>query len=94
MSFYALIELMGHRRIVGFCSWRPGGMLQVEAISATGERGPTTHIGPGALFRVTPVTSEVAHLTAAHGRGVESLGMPAWAVSVAPEEPREDDIPY
>lgn len=65
--FYALLELMGHVKQVGYASWQPGGMLRVDLLGADGALLPTRHYGPGALFCVRECTEEVARLTARHG---------------------------
>lgn len=83
-AFFALIELMGFARAVGFCSWQPGGMLRVDLLGEDGfihDEQPSIHYGPGALFGVYPVSREIAEETARltiYPRFARPL--PAWAV--------------
>lgn len=89
--FYALVELMGHQKLVGYASWQPGGMLRVEPVKEDGTLGPTRHYGPGALFCVYPCSEDVARATAATHCG--SFGnegertLPYWATERMPAPP-------
>lgn len=92
MTFYALVELMGHAKIVGFASWHAGGVLRIEPILRDGSRGPTQNLGPGALFRVFSCTQDVAMRTAASLYDDSSAPLPAWAETKPFENPEERNM--
>lgn len=60
---WALLELMGHRRIAGRVretTIAGGSFLRVDIPGALGEPDVTQFYAPGSVYALTPITEEVA----------------------------------
>ncbi len=74
---FAVVEMMGHRKIVGLVTESDisgGQLLRVDVIDADGNPERTEYIGVGSIYCLTIVTEEVAKRVAANG-----VPRPAWA---------------
>lgn len=74
---WAIIELMGHRRVAGYVSEREvagARFLQIEIPQDSGE-WRTQLYAPQAVYCITPVTEQVARALARHSR---PLVVNAW----------------
>jgi hypothetical protein len=61
--FYALIELMGHARVVGLVSETKlagAGFLQVEILDKEGKIAFQRFIAPQAVYQISPIGREMA----------------------------------
>lgn len=88
---WAILELMGHRRLAGYVTEQEiagAGMLRIDVPGEGEEVQATQFYSPSSLYCLTPVTEEVA-------RGLAARTRPApvqrWELP-APRgpEPRED----
>ena len=94
---WAILELMGHRRLAGYVTEQEiagAGMLRIDVPGEGDEVHATQFYSPSSLYCLTPVAEEVA-------RGLARRTKPApvqrWELPAAPEGPRvvaeEDDDP-
>lgn len=83
---WALVELMGHQRIVGFVSEQTIGgaaMLRVDVPDAEGATRFTRLYGSSAIYAINPVSKEVALKLAG---AVDAEPVKAWQLP-APSAP-------
>jgi hypothetical protein len=89
---WAILELMGHRRLAGRLTEVPGGALAgFIRIDVPGEGDAvvaTQFYAPSAIYCVTPTTEETARAVAASSRPAP---VQRWEL---PAAPREDDHEY
>ena len=72
-GFYALVELFGHQRIVGFVSeYQLGGesFVRVDVPQIEDVAGFTRLFGKGAIYAINPLTEDVAKRLAVSVRAV------------------------
>lgn len=91
---WAIVELMGHRRLGGFVTETQlagAGMLRID-IPADDGKGITQFFPPTSLYGLTPVTEEMARAVARHNipQPVHRWELPAAA---DPEARAGDDDP-
>lgn len=89
---YALIELLGHRRIIGRYGPAPAplsGLLRVEIIDGKGVTRRIQNVGPASIYALTELTADEARALAASAPAqdpVEPLLLDAPA--------SDDDLPF
>jgi hypothetical protein len=99
-EYWALVELMGHNRIVGRVTQSElgdGQFLQVDAIKENGEFAFTRILSPAAIYAINACTQEVAIQLAKDGlnrgyRGASPilvLDLPALKAEIREELKRE-----
>lgn len=89
---WAVLELMGHRRLAGKLSEHElGGHVLLRLDVPDGEGWTTQFYGPGAIYCLTPTTEETARAFAA-GRRPEPVHR--WELKMIPASTVEDDVPY
>lgn len=62
-SSWAVVELMGHRKLVGYCAEVPlagGNMLRIDVPECNGRPAFTEFHGNQAIYGINPVDEEVA----------------------------------
>ena len=62
-GFYALIEMMGHQKMVGLVretKLAGAGFLQVDQLDDNGQLFNTRYLSPGAIYAVNPISEELA----------------------------------
>lgn len=77
LQSFAVIEMMGHRKIVGLVTESDisgGQLLRVDVLNADGEAERTEYIGVGSIYCLTIVSEEAAKAVAAR-----NAPRPAWA---------------
>lgn len=77
LKSYAVVEMMGHRKIVGLVTESDisgGQLLRVDVLGANAEPERTEYIGVGSIYCLTIVTEEIAKKVAAH-----NAPRPTWA---------------
>lgn len=80
---YAVIEMMGHRKIVGKITESDiaaGSLLKVTVLGKDGVPDRTEYIGTGSIYCLTIVDEESAKLVAA-----ANAPEPTWAWGIAPQ---------
>ena len=84
VDFWAVLELMGHRRLAGHLTETQiagAGFLRID-IPADGDQPAATQIyAPAAVYAITPVTEETARLVAATARPAP---VQRWELPAAP----------
>lgn len=68
---FAVLELMGHRRLGGFVSeveFGGGKFIRIDVPGEGDEPVATQLYGPSAVYCLTPTTEEMARAVAAHNR--------------------------
>lgn len=85
---FALVELMGHSKVVGRVDVSPYADMRVDVLNAKGEFDRTEHVGKAAIYRVTEVTREVALALAVQHAPEPSF---AWGLNVKQLNPAHDD---
>ena len=96
-SGWHLIELIGHRRLVGELAPCDEGGFFIEEIGRDGRISKPIYYGPLAIFRMWPCSEGVARATAAKER-IDAVDLPAWAADcvdkpVPPPEPPKPTPP-
>ena len=84
LQSFAVIEMMGHRKIVGLVTESDisgGQLLRVDVLNADGEPERTEYIGVGSIYCLTIVSEEAAKAVAAR-----NAPRPAWGLSGFGEE--------
>lgn len=74
---YAVVEMMGHRKIVGVVSDSEIGgssLLRVDVLNSEGQPDRTEYIGVSSIYCLTIVTEEAAMAAAQ-----SNASKPAWA---------------
>jgi len=80
LKSYAVVEMMGHRKIVGIIcesGYGPGSLIRVDVLGNDGEVERTEHIGVGSIYCLTEVTEQVAKAAAA-----AHAPKPSWAYAI------------
>ena len=78
---WALIEIMGHQRLAGFCSEQVIGgtpMIRVDVPEIEGDAqgtSYTTFLGASSIYRLTPVSEQVASGTVVGGIVPGGIGL-------------------
>jgi hypothetical protein len=83
LESYAVIEMMGHRKIVGKISESDIGgsaLLKVSVLGKNAEPDRTEYIGIGSIYCLTIVTEEAAKAVA-----VTNAPEPTWAWGIKPQ---------
>lgn len=78
---YAVIEMMGHRKIVGKITESDiaaGNLLKVTVLGKDGLPSRTEYIGTGSIYCLTIINEEVAKLAAA-----ANAPEPTWAWGIS-----------
>lgn len=90
---WAILELMGHRRLAGYVQeveLAGEGFLRIDVVSPDG-KSVTQYYRPGAIYGITPTTEETV-------RAVAGMNQPApvsrWELPMPSHEPlpEEDDF--
>ena len=88
---WAILELMGHRRLAGYvsgCEVAGTKLLRIDVPDASGKDVLTQMYGPQAIYCLTPTTEEVV-------RRLATLNRPEpvhpWELQ-APQTPRHEDL--
>jgi hypothetical protein len=84
---WSLIEIMGHQRLAGMVTETTvagAAMLRVDVPEIDGVPGFTTFLGAGSIYRLTPVSEDIARRMAVQLRikpvhAYEMPGLPAPA---------------
>lgn len=84
---WSLIEIMGHQRLAGMVTETTvagAAMLRVDVPEVDGVAGFTTFLGAGSIYRLTPVSEDIARRMATQFRirpvqAYELPGLPAPA---------------
>lgn len=82
---YAVVEMMGHRKVVGIISesrFGPGSLIRCDVIDGHGKIDRTEHIGVGSVYCLTEVSKEAAEMSAR-----AYVEKPSFAYTV-PQAPR------
>lgn len=77
LKSFAVVEMMGHRKIVGLVTESDisgGQLLRVDVLNSAGEPERTEYIGVGSIYCLTIVSEEAAKAVA-----VQNAPRPAWA---------------
>ncbi|HEY8560459.1 MAG TPA: hypothetical protein VIL74_08785 [Pyrinomonadaceae bacterium] len=88
---YAVVEMMGHRKIVGKITESDIGLsslLRVDVLNREGGFDRTEYIGQGSIYCLTIVTEEAAKAAAANNSPA-----PTWAWNI-PQRPALTDGNY
>jgi hypothetical protein len=62
-GMYALVELMGHQKMVGLVretKLAGAGFLQVDSLDAEGKFTFSRYLGPSAIYAINPISKELA----------------------------------
>ena len=98
---WGVLELVGHVKLAGFVTEEElfgskVGRIDIQAIE--GENAITQYFGGHALYRLTPVTEEVARAFARRSRPrpvyVYELQLPAPAPAPSQENDYDDEVPF
>ena len=96
-SEWAVLELMGHRRLAGKVTEEQiagAGVLRLDVPGEDGQPGVTQYYSPSALYCITPTTEEIARKIAKANRPTPvhryDLALPA-TVGVRPDDDHDDD---
>lgn len=84
---WAILELMGHRRMAGKVSEQTiagQGYIRIDVPETAGQAGFTQFYGAGSLYCLTPTTEEIARAVAASSQVV-----PVSKYELALPEPRQ-----
>lgn len=106
---WAIVELLGHRRLGGFVREETlfgVAMVRIDIpsardslgvpLSGNGETIATQYYSPSALYALTPASEEAARIAAAHAQPapVKSWEIPARALPAAPStHPSHEPMP-
>lgn len=80
LKSYAVVEMMGHRKIVGLVTESDisgGQLIRVDVLGADGEPERTEYVGVGSIYCLTIVTEEAAKKVAA-----ANSPRPTWAYEI------------
>lgn len=84
MPTYAVVEMMGHRKVVGIISESPlgpGSLIRVDVLGSDGRVERTEHVGVGSIYCLTEVTEAVAKASAMHSAPKPSFAYDIEAIS-------------
>lgn len=88
---WAILELMGHRRLIGYLSEvtiAGAAMLRIDVLTAEGQS--TQYYGAQAVYAITPITEETARRAATLST-VSPINR--WELPAAPSRPATDEEP-
>jgi hypothetical protein len=91
---YAVIEMMGHRKIIGVIeqsNYSPNNLIRVDVLNADGEIDRTEHIGTGSIYCLTEVSEEAAKLSAKSNFSKPSV---AWDIPNHKSLPEYEEPDY
>lgn len=96
---WAILELMGHRRLAGYvqeCQIGGAGFLRIDIPEADGKPPATQYYAPSAVYAITPTTEETAREVAQITRPapVQRWELPAPRSSPEVIDDDEDDGDY
>ena len=94
---WAIVELLGHRRLVGKASEQEiagTGFLRIDVPSEEGATRQTHLVNPSSVYCITPVSEEAAKLAArnANPDPVTRWELPASVQAALRASEREDDF--
>ena len=87
---WAILELMGHRRLAGYVQaveMGGGAFMRIDVPAADGGNKATQFYRPAAIYCITPTTEETARRVAAMA---EPAPVQAWELPQL-EKPSDDD---
>jgi hypothetical protein len=92
---WAILELMGHRRLAGYVSEELVGgscmiRLDIPGPKRAGEVAATQFYSPSALYCLTPTTEELARQLA---EALRPVPVHRWELSPPPEAEAEEEPP-
>lgn len=97
LRFWAVLELMGHRRLAGYLTEQEVAGAAFIRIDVPGDEGATAtqFYAPAAVYCITPTTEEIARAVAKRDRPepVSRWELPAPKAEARPL-PDEDPDPY
>ncbi len=82
LKTFAVVEMMGHRKVVGIIGESPlgpGSLIRVDVLAKDGEIERTEHVGVGSIYCLTEVTEDIAKAAAA-----AHSPTPSWAYGIVP----------
>ncbi len=93
---WAIVELMGHRRLAGYVSEQSiagKGFIRLDIPAAAGQESVTQLYSPQAVYCLTPCDEATARVVAGIGRAspVQRWELPAAKVDDDPEGPDDDE---
>lgn len=94
---WAILELMGHRKLAGMLSEQEiagGAFLRIDIPGADGQPAATQFYAPAAVYAITPTTEEIARAVAAYHQPTPVTRWELPALAPMPDVSREDDIPF
>jgi hypothetical protein len=66
-GFWALVEMMGHQKMVGLVretKLAGAGFLQVDSLDENGKLAFSRYLSPGAIYAINPISKELAEALA------------------------------
>lgn len=99
---WAILELMGHRKLAGMLSEQEiagGAFLRIDIPGTDGQPSATQFYAPAAVYAITPTTEEIARAVATYHQPqpVTRWELPAPTRPEAETDLREvdnDDVPF
>jgi hypothetical protein len=96
---WAILELMGHRRLAGLVSEATiagGTFLRIDVPEVNGQAAVTQFYSPSAVYAISPCSEDVARAVAANSRPapVSAFELPARATPNGKHHPDYDEEPY
>ena len=81
---WAILELMGHRKLAGYCRWTQGPLLRIDVPGDNpGDPNVATQFySPAALYCLTPTTEDLARKVA---KGCRPEPVARWELPALPE---------
>lgn len=89
---WAILELMGHRRLAGHLSEvsiAGGSFIRIDVPAADGGTSATQFYSPSAVYCITPTTEEVARAVA---RGAQPAPVQRWELPPAPTSEPQGNV--
>lgn len=90
-SEWAIIELLGHRRLAGHLrevQLAGSGFLRLDIPETPGHAAQTQYVAPGSVYALHPVDEATARLVAA---GSRPEPVHRWELPAAPDPDEHDD---
>lgn len=91
---WAIVEIMGHRRLIGYLTEQEIGGVAMLRIDILGEKPATQIYGAAAIYCITPVTEKTARRAAGLNR-VSPVKL--WELEAGPDTTTQDydgPLPY
>lgn len=92
---WAILELMGHRRLGGYVreiSMFGAAMCRIDVPKADGDGTVATqYYGGSSIYCCTPTTEETARAVA---KGAQPAPVKRWELPAAKPEVNDDEVPY